>query len=70
LDQQESITEFSENTKEIRAQQTVRDKTEREGKSYNWLNSVVNGKLKNLKVLELNKYLDKNKLSKNGKRTD
>ncbi|CAB4010191.1 histone chaperone rtt106-like, partial, partial [Paramuricea clavata] len=59
--------------KDIRARQRVRDKTEREGKSYddyNWLDLVVNRKLINLKVVELNKYLDKNKLSKKGKKTD
>lgn len=31
---------------------------------------MVNGKLINLKVVELNKYLDKNKLSKKGEKTD
>ena len=31
---------------------------------------MVNGKLRNLKIVELNKYLDKNELSKKGKKTD
>jgi hypothetical protein len=60
-------------TKGIRARQRARDKVEREGKDYddyNWLDLVVNGKLKSLKVVELDKYLDKNKLSKKGKKAD
>ena len=60
-------------TKGIRARQRARDKTERAGKSYDnydWLDLVVNRRLNNLKVVESNKYLDKNKLSKNEKLID
>ena len=37
---------------------------------YNWLDLVVQGKLNELKVFELDKYLDRNKLSKRGKKAD
>ena len=56
-----------QHTKDIRSRQRAKDKSQREDKGYddyNWLDLVVKGELENLKVMELDKYLDKNKLNK------
>ena len=59
-------------TKSIRAK-TREEQRQRKEKEYiecDWLNLVLEGKLSTLKVFELNKYIDENKLSKKGHKKD
>ena len=59
--------------KDIRSKKRAKDKCQRDKKGYDdysWLDLVVSGKLESLKVVELDKYLDRNKLKKHGKKAD
>ena len=60
-------------TKNIRANTREEEQGQRKEKEYNeydWLNLVLEGKLNTLKVCELDKYIDENRLSKKGKKKD
>ncbi|CAB4030308.1 Transient receptor potential cation channel subfamily A member 1 [Paramuricea clavata] len=60
-------------TKNIHAntrEEEQRQRKEKEYNAYDWLNLVLEGKLNTLKVCELDKYIDENKLCKKGKKKD
>ena len=59
--------------REIRSRDRKRIQLETRDKSYDeydWTELVLKGKLQKLKIIELDKYLDKNQLSKRGKKDD
>ena len=59
--------------REIRAKKRVADREQRREKTvhdYDWFDLVMHGKLKGLRIVELDKYLNEHSLSKRGKKEE